>query len=64
VNKTEYNIGLPETVGELIGENQDFSESECTAITLVLKLNAHGEPFKQFHTWLTLMKKLKLLNND
>jgi hypothetical protein len=31
-SKTELNIGSEETVGELIGEKQDFSESECTPI--------------------------------
>lgn len=42
VNKTELNIGLEETVGELIGENQDSSELPCTEITLVYKLIVHG----------------------
>jgi hypothetical protein len=30
--KTALNIGSEEIVGELIGEKQDFSESECTLI--------------------------------
>ena len=33
----ELNTGLVETVGEHIGENQDFSESECTITILELK---------------------------
>jgi len=40
------NIGLPEIVGELIGENQDFSESECILTILVFNKIVLGEQLK------------------
>lgn len=57
----ELNIGSLETVGELIGEKVDFSESECTSTTLVLKTIVLGEPLKLKPLGSTSMKRLKLL---
>jgi hypothetical protein len=40
---TEPNTGSAETVGELTGENQDFSELECTRTIWPSRMIAHGE---------------------
>lgn len=65
----ECNIGLLETVGEHIGDKVDFSELECTTITLVLKTIVLGVQLKLKLLGSTSMKNLKLLtceleNND
>jgi hypothetical protein len=63
VNKTELNIGLEETVGELIGEKQDSSELLCTEITLVYKMIVHGVSLINNQQSLSLMdrnNKLKM----
>jgi len=49
----EYNIGLEGTVGEHIGVNQDFSESQCTETTWVLKTIALGEYQTKFQPQLS-----------
>jgi len=63
-NKTELNTGSQETVGELTGVKVDFSELECTNITLVLNLIALGEQLKLNLRKFILRLKLKLLICD
>ena len=60
----ELNTGSQETVGELTGVKVDFSELECTNITLVLNLIALGEQLKLNLRKFILRLKLKLLTCD
>ena len=60
--KTELNIGLEETLGELIGENLDSLESKCTETTWQLRKIALGVPLKPnliLLTWTRKNRKLK-----
>lgn len=52
------NIGSEETVGGHTGENQVSSESQCTEITLLLKLNVLGELLRNNLMSSTLNKKM------
>lgn len=52
VKKMEFNIGLDVTVGELIGEKLDSSESKCTETIWPLRTIALGEQLKKHLTTL------------